>query len=134
MISYILIVLGVTALIGTICTKLSEKGNNKAAFKVLFVAMAILFVGSIGYLIGSTTIARGGAESVAYCEGRSIYHDVDQDEYFVLDNDNWNPLKLHYRNYLDKAMVEEYIELSKRTDELDILNSGNALNQGKNKD
>jgi hypothetical protein len=103
------------------CIKVFEKNPEKGS-AMFMVASLICFVLMLSCLSVSAEIARDGAESVSNYDGHTIYHDAEDDTYFVIECGGlWNPLKLRERVHLDAETVEKYIDLTNQINDLDVL-------------
>lgn len=74
------------------------------------VALIISFVGIVGIPnIAKSEMIRNATE-IAIFEDGTLYHNMDDDTYFCIASDDWNPKKSYHKIYVDKSTAEKGIK------------------------
>ena len=123
MTTLILIVMAIIAItmpiIYGIHNKIEHHTNKKfsawrAPVTWLITAIVVMVMGII--IIPETAEKQmiGNATEMIMFEDGTLYYDADDDVYFCVASDDWNPKKCYYKTYVDKNLAKEKIENHKK--------------------
>ena len=92
--------------------------------KMYYCILAIFAIAVAGLMVKSVLVPNAENMATIYSaeshDRQILYKDTKSGQYFVLEENMWNPFEATYRNYVDTELAEEFISHYNKLYEFDF--------------